>query len=273
MQIGAMNHPMQNLLTQIDLFHRHGFTFLDFTLEPTTEPPALDSRTIKQALAAHLMPAVGHTFWALPIAHPVAAVRHAAIETIEGYLDFFTDVGVTLVNVHPDDRVPMAGPDEIVARNVEAFGRLASFAAERGQTVMAENTPGLFSKPDTLARLFAAVPALAFHLDIAHANLRTERNTTPQLLAQFRDRLRHVHMSDNRGGADDLHLPLGAGHVNWKQAVGWLKRAGYDDTITLEVFTPDPDYLWLSQRKLRAWWDDGRSAHDDPDGSSNAEKA
>jgi hypothetical protein len=33
MQIGAMNHPARNPLEEIDWFGRHGFDFVDFTLE------------------------------------------------------------------------------------------------------------------------------------------------------------------------------------------------------------------------------------------------
>ncbi|MEW6557820.1 MAG: TIM barrel protein, partial [Elusimicrobiota bacterium] len=68
------------------------------------------------------------------------------------------------------------------------------------------------------------------------------------------DRLIHVHLSDNKGGYNDLHIPLGTGNVNWEDAVGLLKRIGYNNTITLEVFSRDRDYLLLTKQKVQKLW-------------------
>jgi hypothetical protein len=38
-----------------------------------------------------------------------------------------------------------------------------------------------------------------------------------------------------------------------------LKRAGYDGTITLEVFTPDKHYLTYSRDVLRKLWDETKA--------------
>jgi sugar phosphate isomerase/epimerase len=64
-----------------------------------------------------------------------------------------------------------------------------------------------------------------------------------------------VHLHDNNGHAD-LHQPLGSGKMDWKKYVRQLKASGYDDTITLEVFTEDKHYLRYSRDALRAAWDD-----------------
>ena len=56
----------------------------------------------------------------------------------------------------------------------------------------------------------------------------------------------------------DHHMPLGVGNINWKKAVKSVKSAGYDDTITLEVFCDDPtmlfQYLDLSHRLVLDLW-------------------
>ena len=93
------------------------------------------------------------------------------------------------------------------------------------------------------------------HLDIGHANLRVPHNTTEEILIAYGSRLRHVHLQDNRGGLEDLHLPLGAGNVDVPRTIRALKRCGYDGTITLEVFTPDRHYLTYSRDVLRKMWD------------------
>ncbi|MGI8706674.1 MAG: sugar phosphate isomerase/epimerase family protein, partial [Actinomycetota bacterium] len=79
-------------------------------------------------------------------------------------------------------------------------------------------------------------------------------NRTPELLEAFGDRLAHVHLSDNRGGGDDLHLPLGAGAIDWRSRLRELKATGYDGTITLEVFSREREHLRSSRRLLLEWW-------------------
>jgi sugar phosphate isomerase/epimerase len=83
-----------------------------------------------------------------------------------------------------------------------------------------------------------------------------QSNTTDELLAAYGSRLQHVHLHDNKGGTADLHLPLGAGNIETVHYVRSLQAAGYDGTITLEVFTPDRHHLEYSRDVLRQVWDD-----------------
>jgi sugar phosphate isomerase/epimerase len=62
-------------------------------------------------------------------------------------------------------------------------------------------------------------------------------------------------MHDNKGGAADLHLPLGSGNIDHVRYVRALQRCKYDATITLEVFTEDRQYLIYSRDVLRRIWD------------------
>ena len=94
------------------------------------------------------------------------------------------------------------------------------------------------------------------HLDIGHANLSVPYNTTGEILEAWGKRLRHVHLHDNKGGSADLHLPLGAGTLNFRWALGELIRCGFDETITLEVFTPDRHFFAYSRDVLRRTWDE-----------------
>ena len=75
------------------------------------------------------------------------------------------------------------------------------------------------------------------------------------ILERYGNRLRHVHLHDNRGTGDD-HLPLGAGTLDLTGCIRALKASGYDDTITLEVFTPDTQLVRFSAEKLRRLWDE-----------------
>jgi sugar phosphate isomerase/epimerase len=250
-----MNHPMRDPVGEIESIREAGFDFVDLTLEPERARASdLDVRAVRQALARTGMEVVGHTPWYLPLASPFDEIQGAAIGEIERCLDVFAEVGASLVNVHPDSRVSLYDQRWIVERNIQALGRLSRHATDLGLTLMVENLPGSFGRADMLQALFEAVPDLGFHLDVGHANLLVPANCAEDLLSHFVGRLKHVHLSDNKGGDRDLHLPIGAGLIDWRWVVGLLKRFGYDQTITLEVFSPDPDYLAISARKLRRLW-------------------
>jgi sugar phosphate isomerase/epimerase len=121
---------------------------------------------------------------------------------------------------------------------------------------MIENLPGSFNNVRQVSELLDPIPELGLHLDIGHSNLLVERNTADELLAAYGKRLRHVHLHDNKGGSADLHLPLGAGTLESRYYVKLLQKIGYNDTITLEVFTPDKRHLAYSMELLRELWDE-----------------
>ncbi|MEO8322942.1 MAG: sugar phosphate isomerase/epimerase family protein [Actinomycetota bacterium] len=256
MLVGSMNFPGRSVIKEIHRVHEDGFDFLDLTLEP---PAAWlpDGKEVGRLLGDLGLSAVGHTAYYLPIASSFPELMEQARDLYRRGLDCFADAGVELVNVHPDQRVPMHPIEKVRARNAEAIAQLAEDAAGRGIRLMVENLDRLFADVDDLAPVLDAFPDLGFHLDIGHANLRTglkQPNRTAALLEAFGDRLAHVHVSDNRGGTEDLHLPLGAGSVDWKGSIRLLKQHGYDGTVTLEVFSREREHLLTSRRLWLEWW-------------------
>ncbi len=257
MLIGAMNHPMADLGAEIEQIARDGFDFVDLTLEPEQAVPArLDPVAVRGRLAATGLKAVGHTAYYLPLTSPIPELHDAALAFFRRCLEFFAAVGITLVNVHPYTRVPLFGRDWIVQRQVEVLRELLALARSAGIKLMLENVPPLFNAPGDLKPVFNALPDLGFHLDVGHANLGVPVNISGKLLGEFRARVAHVHLNDNLGGTEDLHLPLGAGRINWPWVARMLRRYGYDGTVTIEVFSPDRDYLLLSKAKWAKIWEE-----------------
>lgn len=251
-----MNFPGRSVAKEIHRIAEDGFDFVDLTIEP---PAAWvpDGKEVGSLLSDLGLSAVGHTAYYLPLASPFSELQQMARDLFRRGLDAFADAGVGLVNVHPDQRVPLHSIEQVRARNVEAIGNLAQDAAERDITLMVENLDRMFSTVDDLRPVLEGVPQAKFHLDVGHANLNLgigEPNRSSELLAAFGDRLAHVHVSDNRGGAQDLHLPLGAGTVDWRAAVRVLKEAGWDGTVTLEVFSREREHLRTSRRLWLEWW-------------------
>jgi sugar phosphate isomerase/epimerase len=255
MLIGAMNHPAQDVLVEIRWMAQMGLEFLDLTIEP----PGAASWRIKPAeiraeLARHGMAVVGHTAYYLPFASAFDGIRKAAVEELMRCLDLFAEVGAKWMNLHPDRHAPMHDRAFYIGRNLESLHELQEHASRAGVGLMIENLPGDFNNAAQLGELLNPMPQLGLHLDIGHANLMVSDNTTEEILRAHGKRLRHVHLHDNRGGHADLHLPLGAGNLDLNRELGALKECGFDETITLEVFTPDRHFLAYSRDVLRRVW-------------------
>ena len=264
MQLGAMNNPMRDPAEEIERIAKARFEFVDLTLEPSAaRSDRVDVARVAKALRETGLGAVGHTAFFLPIASSFDSLRECAFQEMLNSLLVFRDLGIAKVNIHPDWKVVLHDNDWVRGQNIEALCRLAEAARGLGQTILVENLFGAWTRADFLRPIFAAVPELRFHLDLGHANLDGPVNRAEELLHAFGRILEHVHVSDNyggTGGGDDLHLPIGAGRIDWPKMVGLLKRAGYDGTITLEIFSRDQDYLYISREKFGRMWEEQTSS-------------
>jgi sugar phosphate isomerase/epimerase len=245
----------RDVIEEIEAISNLGFDFIDLTMEPQAAYSAtFRTREVRKALDRTGLQVIGHTAWYLHLASPFPEVREAVLHELERCLRVIHDVGATMMNIHPHTTVPLHDDGWIRSQNIDGLARLVSVANRIGMKIIVENTPH-FSRVLELRPVLEALPEVGFHLDVGHANLDSPYNRTEELVSNFADRLVHVHVSDNRGGHDDLHLPLGVGNISWPWVVKILKNAGYDAGITLEVFGDDPDYLSISREKLRMLWD------------------
>ena len=255
MLIGAMNHPKNDVLEEIRWMAEMRLDFLDLTLEPPAAAPwRVDGARIRQALQEYGLGVVGHTAYYLPLGSPFEEVRRGAVSELRRCLEVFAEVGARWMNLHPDRYAPMHDRAFYIQRDIESLCELLEVSRQAGVGLMIENLPQDFNTVAQLADLLEPLPELGLHLDIGHANLHVEQNTTESIVAAYGSRIRHVHLHDNKGGHADLHLPLGAGTMDVSRQVNALKASGYDGTITLEVFTPDRAYLEYSRDVLRQIW-------------------
>jgi sugar phosphate isomerase/epimerase len=198
---------------------------------------------------------VGHTAYYLPLCSPFEELRTAAVAELQRCLTIFAELGAKWMNIHPDRHAPFEDRAFIIERNLVSLRELLPLSRQLGVGLMLENLPGDFNNSSQLRELLDPLPEVGLHLDIGHSNLLVPRNSADELIRDFGSRLKHVHLHDNKGGNADLHLPLGTGNVDTRRHLESLKRSGYDSTITLEVFSPDRQYLEYSRKQLRAWWD------------------
>lgn len=252
MRLGMMNDPRRDPCEEARWAGDHGYDFLDLTIEgPAAALEQLDVPELQAIFQHYGMGVVGHTAWYLPFTSPLARVREAAVACAADTFETFAALGAQWVNVHFTQPPRLFEREQMIAWNCESFAALVELARPYGVRLMAENSPGTGMHISDIEEVLAAVPELGFHLDVGHASIGGDR--VEGMLKAFGGRLAHVHVSDNRGRGDD-HMALGAGTIDYPKAVQLLRGTGYDGTITLEVFSPDRDYLLLSTRKLREWW-------------------
>jgi sugar phosphate isomerase/epimerase len=261
MLIGTMNHPGRDLFGEIAWTAEAGFDFIDLTLEPPLAAVShLDFRAVRASLEEHQLPVIGHTAYYLPLCHPFESVRRAVVEELKICLEAFAALGAKWMNIHPDSQAPFHNRTFIIEKNLETIRALLPLSRELGVGLMIENLPGTYNTVRQISELMDGIPELALHLDIGHANLLVNVNTTDELLNAYGKRLQHVHLHDNKGGATDLHLPLGTGTVDTVHCIRSLQTIGYDGTITLEVFSPDRAHLAYSKEVLRRIWEQEHAA-------------
>jgi sugar phosphate isomerase/epimerase len=118
---------------------------------------------------------------------------------------------------------------------LDILTRMAEKAAEYQVTVCIEN---LSEEARDIEPAFHEIPALMMTLDLGHGELLCEENRSRGFIEKFPERIKHVHLHDNRGGnshTDDLHLPPGEGVIDLQGLFQALRLIDYDRTVTLEL--------------------------------------
>src|SRR5262249_37768389 len=142
MKIGAMNHPARDPLKEIDWFGRHGFDFVDFTLEPpAADPDRIDAAAVRAALDRHGLGVVAHTAWFIPLGSPFGGIREACLAEFRRALRAAHQIGATVMNVHYYKPPKFFSPEQVVGWHVEVLSRLCQEAGEVGLTIVLEHVP------------------------------------------------------------------------------------------------------------------------------------
>lgn len=118
---------------------------------------------------------------------------------------------------------------------LDLLRKMVEKAAEESIMVCIEN---LSEEEKDLEPAFREIPSLRMTLDLGHGELLCEKNRSMGFIEKFPERIKHIHLHDNRGGdshTDDLHLPPGEGVIDFKGLFEALHRIHYDRTVTLEL--------------------------------------
>jgi len=249
-----MNDPKKNVAEEISLFGEMGFDFAEITIEaPGAHPDKLlkEKKAVQDALSSYNFGVLAHMPWYFSVAHPYPSIQEAIIGEFGKAFDAAAEFGAKKVTLHSEFLPSGIQERQVhVAKTIESMKRLHKEAENRGLELLAENFSASSFSIKEFKQLFSEVD-IGMTLDVGHA-FTSDGEGFDNYLAQFRKRVKHVHLHDNDRRADQ-HLPLGAGKVDVARAVKELKSF-YDGTITLEVHSQDRDYLRISREKLEIMW-------------------
>lgn len=136
--------------------------------------------------------------------------------------------------------VSMNYPD--MGKTAPDLFEIAQYAATRKIKVAIENAPSsrermLGSDVGELMNIVDPLPeeTVGICLDLSHL-LASGRDPVEALESINIHRLLSVHASDNRSGQlRDIHLPLGAGDIPWKQILDFLEIVKFRGSFVIEV--------------------------------------
>ena len=262
---GLLTNPLENVPLEISRIKRLGFDYVEIGIEePNATPRILMAQKddIVSALTQYALVPLGHTAYWVGFGSSHEEVRQGWVREAKEMIHTASQLGIRLLNFHFNSRLGMVGRTEssketFLQNFTNSMEELTRFATQDRLELMLENVPHEYGHPlESLAsfsQVMKEVPALKFHLDVAHAFIENRMKGVKEYLDAFNDRLAHIHIHDNHGEQDE-HLPLGNGKIDFKKVVKLLKEIDYDRTITFEVFTSRSDAV-RSMRYLKKLWD------------------
>jgi len=263
-KFGLLTDPLEFVPDEITRFHKLGFDYVEIGIEEPNATPRILLRQrdeILRLLSANDMAALGHTAYWVGFGSSHEKARLGWVEEARDMILVASELKLGFLNFHFYSRLGRVGATEesrnIFLRNfTDAMKELTEFAAAKNVILMLENVPPSDGSPlesiDCFSYVMKAVPALKFHLDVAHAFIENRMKGVRDYVNTFGDRLVHVHIHDNHGRWDE-HLPLGRGKIDFRKVVRLLKEIDYDRTVTFEVFTSRSDAVHSREFFKKLW--------------------
>ena len=257
MKYGAMNFPIRPVVQEIEAIAALGFDYFEMSMDPpeahfTTARKA--RAEILKALDDNHLGLVCHLPTFVSIADLTESIRIASLNEMLGSLDVAAELRAAKVVVHPGviSGLGVFVKEQAMEYAMQSMDAIYDKSKELGLQLCLENMfPRYltFVSPEDFYGVFEKYPGMMMTLDTGHANIGGDAERALKFVHFFRGRLGHVHISDNNGKRDD-HLPVGEGNFDFKRFISELKKSGYDDTITLEIFTDNPADLVLSRQRV-----------------------
>jgi sugar phosphate isomerase/epimerase len=258
MKYGAPGFPVRPVCDEIKKAAGLGFDYFELSMDPP-EGHWTRIREEKDRIAGTLedtgLPVICHLPCFVYTPDLTPAIRQASLDEMRHSLDVAAEIKAEKAVLHPGYITGMGVFAMDAAKRYAHEGLTAIVAHAHALNLLLcfENMfPAyhLFYEPAPFEDLFREFPGMKMTLDAGHANIGdTGQTRLAAFVSRLGPKIGHVHVSDNFGKRDD-HLAVGKGNIDFPSLVSALKQAGYDDTITLEVFSSDTDDLIQSRERI-----------------------
>ncbi len=262
MRYGAMNFPIKPVEQELKDIASLGFDYIELTMDP----PQAHYTTIRQKkdsilglLKSHSMNVICHLPTFVSTADLTDSIRQASLQEMFNSLEVAAELGSLKVVLHPGHigGLGVFVQETALAYANDSLAAIIDRAEELGLCVCLENMfprCRAFVEPADFIEILKRFPKLKLTLDTGHANIGSRGGRRIlDFIKQFSQRIGHLHVSDNFGERDD-HVSLGAGTINFSKIAKALKKCGYDDTATLEIFSDDRRQLQESRDRFDAFF-------------------
>jgi len=257
-----MNFPVKPVLNEMGEIGELGFDYVELTFDPPEAIPQKilsQKRSIQDLLKRYEMGITGHLPTFVLTSDLYDSMRKASLQENVEALEAAAELGIEKVVLHPGYVTGMGKfvIDRAKKYGLESIEAILKKANSLGMTLCIENMfpQALFlTQPYEFQEIFEAFPEIRLALDIGHANLGGDRSRALEFIQRYGYRIGHIHANDNFG-KEDNHLPIGAGIIEFERIIKALRETSYDETITIEVFSKDRDYLRLSKEKVKKMWE------------------
>jgi len=262
MRYGAMNFPIKPLLREIEEIGEMGFDYVELTMDPPEAFPQKilgQKRAILGLLDRYPMGIMTHLPTFVWTSDLYESLRKASLQENFAALEASAELGIEKAVLHPAFITGMGKfvLDRAKGYAMESLEAILKKAVNLNITLCIENMfpqAHFLSQPHEFQAVFDTFPEIRLTLDVGHANLGAGKNRSSEFIRLHGYRIGHVHANDNFG-KEDAHLPIGAGMIDFEKIIKELKQVQYDETITLEVFSKDRDYLKISKEKIKRMWE------------------
>lgn len=209
-------------------------------------------KALKKEAEVYNIDFVVHAPWAgINIATPDSAVRSAVLKRLTKSIVLAGQLDCRLWLFHPGSKTGLTHlyPGKDWQLNLESVRSLLKVARREGVEVAIENTPepfpSLMKSVDDFRRFYEDLDDdIGMVLDVAHANLN---NQIQDFIKQFSKRIVHMHVSGN-DGANDLHLGIGHGNIDWENFAKLVKETNYGNLIIIESTDRIPESIQIIRR-------------------------
>ncbi len=253
---GGMNNPHRELKSEIEPILKLGMDYIEITVEwPLSWVDSIKKnfRYLIDLAETYNSFYLVHSPWYLEIGHPYQDVRKGALKEAFRVIDIASKLESPYATFHPFTPGWLAALKESAREfNMKGFRELVKYSQDKGVKILIENIDhGAFKSPSDIRYLTDKVPDLYVTLDVGHAFLNGGTSKLKSYLSKLKRKIMHLHVHDN-DLSKDLHLPVGAGRIPWKEVAEEIRSIGYRGTVTLEPHVSDLDYLKISRDKISA---------------------